>query len=142
MINIYLSHPIRGSLKGKATEESIDRNCEAAIVVANQLREAMEFIDVDIYVPADHEDFVGIAFKHGIISVENILRIDCMIIREKYNDLVLIYAPYGPPVEGCSIEMKCAEENDIPVVVFENFKDAVEKLKPYVAKWAEFKTGE
>lgn len=142
MINIYLSHPIRGPLKDKATQEDMDRNCEIARRLGAQLRGAMEFIDVDIYVPADYEEFVGRAYRNGIISVENILRIDCMIIREKYNDLVLIYAPFGPPVEGCSIEMKCAEENNIPVVIFENFKDAVEKLKPYVAKWAEFKTGE
>lgn len=139
MMNIYLSHPIRGLLKDKATQEDMDRNCEIARQLGRQLREAMEFIGVDIYVPADHEEFVKRAYKHGLMSVENILRIDCMIIREKYNDLLLIYAPYGPPVEGCSIEKNCAEENNIPVVIFKDFRDAVEKLKPYVTKWAEFK---
>lgn len=138
MIRIYLSHPIRGPLKNKATSEDMNRNCEAARQLAIKLREAMDFIDVDIYVPADYEEFVSRAYRSGIISVANILRVDCMIIREKYNDLVMIYAPFGPPVEGCRIEKKCAEENNIPVVVFENFKDAVEKLKPYVTRWAEF----
>lgn len=122
MLKIYLSHPIRGPLKDKATAEDMRRNCEDAKVMADLIRSYMP-VTIDLYLPAEHEGFVSRAWELGMLTARQILDIDCRIIEEEYNDLLLVYAPYGYPVAGCHTEMVHAKLNNIPVVIFENIKE-------------------
>jgi hypothetical protein len=133
MLKGYMSHPIRGPLKDKATPEQIRANCDMAKEVAMRIRYYMDFnhpdIDLDLYVPAEHESFVLRAFRNDMLTVQQILHIDCQIIEEDYNGVLLVFAPYGPPVEGCSIELKHAVKCGIAVLVFKDmsaFKEQIE----------------
>ena len=133
MIKAYMSHPIRGPLKDKATAEDMQRNNDAARAMAERIRTYMSVnyreVEFELYVPAEHEDFVNRAFRNDMLTVPQILKIDCQIIEEEYNDLLLTFAPFGPPVEGCRIEIDHAVENEITVLVFEGiieFKDVME----------------
>jgi hypothetical protein len=134
MIKAYFSHPIRGPLKDKATPIDMKRNCDAAVALAERIRTYMEVnyreAGFELYVPAEHEAFVNRAWKNLMLTVDDILEIDCQIIREEYKDVLLVFAPFGPPVEGCNTEVECALRNGIAVVIFEDFvdfKDAIEK---------------
>lgn len=132
-IKAYMSHPIRGPLKEKATHEDMQRNNDAARKIADQIRLYMATnyrdVDFELYVPAEHEEFVNRAFRNGMLTVPEILHIDCQIIEEEYNDMLLTFAPFGPPVEGCRVEIDHAVFNEITVLVFEGmieFKDVME----------------
>jgi hypothetical protein len=135
-MKIYLSHPIRGPLKDKAKPEDMLANCLMAKTVADKIRQYIRFnhveVDVDLYVPAENEEFVNRAWANDMLTIQQILFIDCQIIREKFNDLLLVFAPYGKPVEGCHIEKNCAEFNDIPVIVFKDMAEFKEKIEVYL----------
>jgi hypothetical protein len=126
-IRAYMSHPIRGPLKDKATEKDMQRNNDAARALAERIRLYMSVnyssVDFDLYVPAEHEEFVNRAYRDGMLKVQQILYIDCQIISEAYNDLLLVYAPFGPPVEGCSTELIHARKHNVPDIIFENLED-------------------
>jgi hypothetical protein len=136
MIKAYMSHPIRGPLKGKATAVDMKRNCDAAVALAERIRTYMEVnyreAGFELYVPAEHEAFVNRAWKNLMLTVDDILKIDCQIIEKEYNDVLLVYAPFGPPVEGCYTEIECAICNDISVVVFEDFNDFKDAMEKYL----------
>lgn len=129
-IRVYMSHPIRGPLKDKATTQDIHRNCEYAIELAEMIRTFLP-VPVKLYVPGEHEDFVHRAWQGQYLTIKQILEIDCNII-EFYGDLLLVFAPYGPPVEGCSIEMEYAQNRKIPVIVFKDFEELSEKMIPFL----------
>ena len=136
MMNTYMSHPIRGSMKDKATEEFIKSNCNAAMIIAAQIRVYMSVnyreVDFALYVPAEHEAFVHRSYLYGMLTVAQILEIDCKIIEEDFNDLLLIYAPYGPPVEGCHVELTHARKCEIDVVVFKDLAEFKDKMEAYL----------
>ncbi len=130
MLRAYLSHPVRGPLGDRATTHDMKRNYEYALEMADMIRTFVPTV-IDLHVPAEHEVFVCRAWKLGYLVEEQILEIDCDII-EEYNDVLLVFAPYGPPVGGCSVEIQCAEANNIPVIIFETFGEFVEKFTPFL----------
>ncbi len=67
-----------------------------------------------------------------MLTVQQILSIDCQIIREEYNDLLLVYAPFGLPVEGCSIEIEHARWHGITVIIFADLADFKEQIELYL----------
>lgn len=90
MITCYISHAIQGRYGRKATPAQMDANNQRAIDFVYQLR--VEFgEEIDFYVPAEHEDFVNRAYKMGLLSIDEILVIDCDIVRSK--DILLLYIP-------------------------------------------------
>lgn len=90
MITCYVSHAIQGRYGHKATQEQMDANNLKAIEFVEKLE--VEFGDkIDFYVPARHEDFVNRAYKMGLLSIDEILVIDCDIVRSK--DILLLYIP-------------------------------------------------
>jgi hypothetical protein len=111
-------------------------NCELAKGIAEKIRMylAMNWHDADaeIYVPAEHESFVHRTFREGMLTVQQILYIDCQIIEEEYKDLLLIFAPYGPPVEGCHVEWKHARKCNIPVIIFKDMSEFKEKIETFL----------
>jgi hypothetical protein len=136
MIKAYMSHPIRGALKDKATQHDMECNCNAALILAEQIRLYMATnyreVDFELYVPAEHEAFVNRSYRYGMLTVQQILHIDCKIIEEDYNDALLIYAPFGPPVEGCYTEWVHARKCDIPVLIFEGLDDFKDTMEAYL----------
>ena len=48
MLKVYLSHPIRGPLKDKATPEQMLANCLMAKSVADKIRQYMRFNHVNV----------------------------------------------------------------------------------------------
>lgn len=130
-MKIYLSHPIRGKKGNSATPFDMKRNCNMAKYVANYIKEHIT-ADVEIYVPGDHEDFVGEAHRKGYLTEKQILDIDCTIIDTC--DVVMVYAPYGTIVGGCEIEVSHAAMIGKPTMIFESDDQAVNLLAEYLLR--------
>jgi nucleoside 2-deoxyribosyltransferase len=130
-MKFYLSHPIRGEAGDKATVEDIRKNNEAAIAIANYIRNEIT-ASVDIHIPAEMENFVDVAYQMNILSVEQILAVDCKIIENC--DAVLIYAPFGNIVSGCKVELDHALQCHKPVFIFEDAHSAVEMIAQFVLR--------
>lgn len=130
-MKLYLSHPIRGKAGDKATAEDIRKNNEAAIVVANYIRNEIT-ASIDIHVPAEMEAFVDLAYRMEILDVDDILAVDCKIIEGC--DAVLIYAPFGSVVSGCKVELEHALRCHKPVFIFEDAHGAVEMIAQFVLR--------
>ena len=88
-MRVYLSHSIRGPKGKNATHTDMKENCDEAIRVGCIIREQLKC--VDLYIPAEHEEFVDVAFQHKILSIKQILEVDCLIIDTC--DAVVFYCP-------------------------------------------------
>jgi hypothetical protein len=131
-LRVYFSHAIRGQVGVGASHGTQNTNCQAAQKMAANVLQLLfrerPDIEVDFYIPADHEDFVQIAYDEKIISEENILKIDCMIIKDRC-DATIVYVPSWDKLQGGrKVEWKYAIENDLPVAVFERAIQAVHYL--------------
>lgn len=116
-MRFYLSHPIRGKAGPDASHNVQNQNCKIAIEIANALRQ--RFPKLELYVPAEHETFIQIAYDSGHLSEKDILDIDCHIIDGL--DGVLIYVPKGDKLQGGRlVEYKHAIITNKPRVIFEN----------------------
>lgn len=129
MLKIYFSHAIRGQVGVGASHETQSTNCKAAQDMAANVKELLfrerPDIEVDFYIPANHEAFVQIAYDEKIISEANILKIDCKIIQDRC-DATVVYVPSWDKIQGGrKVEWKFAIENDLPVTVFERAGQAV-----------------
>lgn len=130
-VKFYLSHPIRG-IKGKdATATDMKRNNDAAKAVAHYIRNNIA-ADIEIYVPAEHEDFVGRAYQKCYLTVKQILDIDCSIIDDC--NVVLLFNPEDIIVAGCKIEKEHAEENNIPVMIGRTAQDLLNKVTQFILR--------
>lgn len=95
-VSAYLTHAIRGSKGPGATMEEIRANCMAALELAKFIREHIP--EIDLYVPAEHEDFVFRAYTCGYVTEEQILDVDCQILEAK--DLLIIFTRTGERIVG------------------------------------------
>lgn len=130
-MRFYLSHSIRG-IKGKdATIEDMQKNNEAAIAVANYLRQNIT-TSISIHVPAEMEEFVSIAYNLGLLCEKDILDVDCRIIAGC--DAVLIYAPDDIITGGCKIELDYAIEHKIPVFIGKNAETLLNMLTEFIMR--------
>jgi len=75
---VYVSHTIRGNGGVNATKAEMDSNCAKARYDIIAYREACP--NIDFYVPAEHEDFVSIAYADKLLTEAQILEVDCKII--------------------------------------------------------------
>jgi len=124
-MRVYLSHSIRGVKGSAATQTDMKNNCDRIKEIANMIREQIT-PDVEIYVPAEHEDFVGISFRDEYLSEKSILEIDCKIIRETC-DAVIVNVPEGDELQGGRlVEHNYAVEKGIPVCVFSTLDVAID----------------
>ncbi len=105
---IYMSHCIRGKSGSKATDREIWDNIEKYKSIGEELRayfidwEKMDgFPKIELYVPADHEEFVQVAWRKGYIDEEQVLDVDCDIV-DRCSLLILFgdYYSKGMKVEG------------------------------------------
>jgi hypothetical protein len=88
-------------------------NCQRTLVYAGLLRR--QFPELDVYVPAEHEDFVQRAFERGYVDEKEILTVDCDIVQACCG--VLAYAPDGVLSNGMMVEINHAKAMGIPVRV-------------------------
>ena len=121
----YLSHAIRGRAGNKCPAQQLKENLERAIEIANQIREACPWLD--LYVPAEHEDFVKKAFDKKYITEKQILDVDCDILDECDN--IIIFIPKGDELQGGRlVEHDYAIDNCMPLGTFSQVDDAVRLL--------------
>ena len=130
-MKLYMGHPIAGLAGDKATETEIAANCEAAIAVVKYIRDNITS-KINIHVPAEMENFVHLAYLMGILTIEQILAVDCKIIEGC--DALLIYAPFGSVVSGCKVELDHALRCHKPVFIFEDAHGAVEMIAQFVLR--------
>jgi hypothetical protein len=123
MIRAYISHPIRGKLGDDATDESMATNNTIAKAAGKEIRDALP--DLQLYIPAEHDDFL---LLHGVIPVnmvEELLALDCAIVHDC--DMMLIYDHEFHLGHGMQREYDYAMANNIPIVVFNEVNDEVIK---------------
>lgn len=124
---VYLSHPIRGAKKERATEDDIYKNCMVAQDVAiemgayfNDWNKMDGLPPVDIYCPAEHDEFVQLAFDKKLLTIDNILEIDCDIIKQC--DMLICY---GMVSSGMMTELEFAEKNNIPILAITHWDNSI-----------------
>lgn len=117
----YFSHHIRGKHGVHATDEDMQHNCDEASRVAHIIQDRLG--DLDLHVPADHDEFVCIAYRNGKLTEDDILEIDCAIIQQR--QMMIAYSYEGHTSRGMQTEIACCLTNAIPLFCFENFTETV-----------------
>jgi len=127
----YLSHSIRGAKGEAATPTDMKKNCDKVIEVADVIRFALP--SVELYVPAEHEDFVSIAFLDKYLTEQQVLEIDCKII--DICDGVIIYCPPDDPIQGGrKVEFDHAAMECKPILVFQEPVEAISWLTHQIVR--------
>lgn len=113
-ISAYFSHPIRGLKGAAATSEDMKLNNELAALVGQMLRNACPALDV--YIPAEHEDYVQTAFDRGSHDEHEILEIDKIILAQR--DILIAFKWEGVCSNGMLVEIEHAKRKKIPIFSF------------------------
>lgn len=130
-MRFYLSHSIRGKYGDDATHTQMKENCDRAILIANVLRAT--FPSIEIYCPAEHEDFVLIAYQKHYLDEKQILDVDCTIINACQG--VLVCVPEDDELQGGRlIEHNHAIMRYKPVVVFAEVDQVVKWLTHHLLR--------
>ena len=117
-IKIYLSHPITADSKDNKL-----KNCKRACKFADQVTLGTSH-DVEVYVPgASTETFVEKALALNVLTVDQVLQVDCGIIDDC--DMVIFLTPEGILSPGMKVEFKHAV--DKPFLVCHEYNDQVKK---------------
>jgi hypothetical protein len=138
VLSAYFSHPIRGKAGPDATALEIDENCLHCSSIAHQIEAET---GVKLYIPADHDEAIGLALKHGHISERGVLEADCRILAKR--DFVLAYARDGYISRGMRVEIEHAISILIPVIVITHWNPGfpkLGKLAPFLSQWRAFPT--
>ena len=119
-ITAYLSHPIRGVYGDKCPDEQIHWNCQQAIAWAKTLRIYFG-CNLELHVPAEHDEHMLIAMEKGYLTVDQVLDIDCVIVSKRD---VLLVANWEDHISGgMAREMGTASELGIPIRVFTDVQE-------------------
>ena len=118
IFKVYMSHTIMGAKGEDADDEYIKANLDRALWAGGQFKahfldwERMDgFPKIDLHVPAEYESFVSIAYKKKLLTIPEILEVDCAIIRGC--DLLLVYGAYHS--SGMKVEISYANKHKIPI---------------------------
>jgi len=103
-VTAYLSHAIRGAMRENATEELITQNCKEALIIAKTLRKHIP--ELDLWVPAEAEEFVHEAFQLGFLNEDNILTVDCSLLSKR--NLLIVFIKNDLISNGMAIEINHA----------------------------------
>lgn len=131
-MKIYLSHKISSGAENVALSTQ-EANCEAARKFANDiilaLYDGYSQSVINFYVPGGPtEEFVQIAYSRKYLTVEQILKIDCEILRSK--DMVIVWTPDGDTLNGGRlIEYTFAIDHDIPCYMVGDVQEAVKWIR-------------
>lgn len=135
-IKIYMSHAIRGAKGPKATDADMRANNIAAMGAASIIRQVLLSVEakyecnIEVYCPADHDEFVMIAYRNCVLTEAQILAVDCEIV-ERCQALIW-YSQLGPS-NGAEIEMKHALTCNIPIFELPSLEtNAIFKLEKQI----------
>ena len=134
-VSTYFSHSIRGAKGPLATTEDMRYNCQVAELAAGMLR--ANWPSMNVYVPAEHEDYVQRAFDRGSHNETEILEIDKEILADR--DVLIAFAYRGVISNGMKIEIKHADSLHIPVFIYEQV-DETQHLIKRILDWHYDKT--
>ena len=122
-IRVYLAHSIQGQKGKDATHnDMVENNLKASIFGAVL---SCKFPHIDFYIPADHDEFVMLAYESGTLTIDQILDIDCQILSKRH--IFLNYIPDQYISGGMLKENMYAQENGIPILMAQNL-EAAEKV--------------
>jgi len=110
-IRAYVSHSIRGKHGKDATDEQMEANNQRAIEFGKKLK--TQFPTVDFYIPAEHDEFVLLAYRKGFLNEDQILNVDCDILAKRH--FLIAYCPDDYISKGMFIEIGKAQKLRIPV---------------------------
>lgn len=102
-----------GKWGANATKKQMEENCQRAKVFTEWLRQ--ELPDLKIHLPADFEDWVQTAFDCELLSLEEVLRIDCEII-STCNGMI-VFAPDDYISRGMTTEIEWCKTHSIPYLM-------------------------
>ena len=129
IFRIYQSHSIRGSSGINATHEEIEANLKKYALIGTEIKaylidwEKMDgFPKMDLYVPADHDEFVQIAFDKNYIDERQILDVDKEIIN---SCSLLIACGDHTQSRGMTVELEYARHKEIPIYFMPMFSAGV-----------------
>ncbi len=130
-MKVYLSHKICGGAETMSQIE-MDKNCQAARDFAGIITTQLWVHHkqrVQIYVPGGpSEQFVSRAISKRMLTVEQVLKIDCDIMRSK--DMVIVWVPDGDSLNGGrKVEHDFAMEHEIPCYVAQTVAQAVRLIR-------------
>lgn len=132
-LRVYLSHSMRGTAGPNASQEIQDENCERIKLVAMTLRYKFGG-NVEFYVPAENETFVQIAYKLGLLTVPQILEVDCKIIDKMDVVICNVEESKDDVLQGGRLtEMAHAAKTDKPSFVFDKSDEVIAWLTDYMA---------
>lgn len=119
-VKAYFSHSIRGKKGPAATDEDMGKNCDEAMEVATWIREVAP--QIDLYVPAEHEDFVSICYREKYLTERQILDVDCEILAKR--DFHIVYEKDGWLGGGIAVEIDEARRNGMAIFYVSNMDEA------------------
>lgn len=111
-ISIYLSHPITGKAQDFSKSNMTKMNSIAELFARDLYDMFGDYID--LYVPALQDEFIMWAFAEMMLSVDNILDIDCKILEQR--DLLVAYNHEHELSHGMGIEIAHAMDKEVPVL--------------------------
>lgn len=117
-MRIYVSHSIRGALPlapGETIEDRCRQNNKLACIAGTILRR--KYPAVHWYVPGEYDDFPIKALAMGLLTVDELLDIDCEIVRECQGVLFINWE--GQYSSGMLRELRFARNHNIPVLSIE-----------------------
>jgi len=129
-ITAYLSHPIRGEKGADATPQDMVINNDLASLVGKMLRNACPALD--LYVPADNDEYVSEAYARGSALEFEILEIDKVILGRR--DILIAFSYRGIISRGMRIELDEAERMGIPVFRFSRITE-IPQLAERIIEW-------
>jgi hypothetical protein len=130
MLHAYLSHPIRGAKGSDATQADMEANNQRAIEFAARVRD--EFPGIILYVPAEHDEFVLLAYGNGYLKESQILAIDKLILARR--DILIVYAPTGYIGGGVGEEIGEAQCLGKPLCITNGALDPIHRLLESMAQ--------
>jgi len=109
------------------------------MLVADKLRRKFGG-KIELYCPAEHDEFVLIAYQKGYLNETQILSVDCSILSQR--DLLLVYAKDDFISRGMKIEIEYAEENNFPIHYFSDVSSKsikeIEQTIDQVIRWKSY----
>lgn len=130
-MKIYLSHPIRGANRNVSPVEEkriMARNNVKAIEFGEFIRDTFS---VEVYIPAEHEEIILLAYEGGYLDENGILDLDCAILRKC--DAVIFYLHEYVYSNGMKKEHDEAHVSRIPhCEVFPNDYESI--LVPFIER--------
>lgn len=115
-----------------ATHTDMKENCRRAILVGKLIRKLLP--SIDLYIPAEHEDFVLTAYEGCYLTERQILEIDCLIIDDC--DAVIFFLP-DDDCElqgGRLVEYNHAVKHNIPIYKFTYVVQVVRWLTDFIVE--------